>query len=80
MNTPAFQTNSDYVRPMRCDRRALADLLLQQWSKLSRPELEKTRYAKHEIAMLIEQEYGVHHLIAENYLSNLERALPYTTH
>lgn len=63
-------------RPMRCNRQRLSDLLLQQWKRLTQTDLEKVRYSKREIALLIEQEYGVHHLIAESYLTNLERSLP----
>ena len=59
-----------------CDHEVLAKLILQQWERVTRSQLEKTRYIKRKIALLIEQEYGVYHLFTENYLSNLERTLP----
>jgi len=65
-----------YDRPMRCNRAALADLLVRQWKRLTREQIESTRYNKHALARLIEGEYDIHHTIAENYLGNLERSLP----
>ena len=62
--------------PIACNRRVLCELLLQQWNRLTKYELEKTRYIKHQIALLIERKYGINHILTENYLSNLERTLP----
>lgn len=63
-------------RPMYCNIGTLADTLLQQWKRLTRSELERTRFRKQSIARLIEQKYGVNHVLAEHYLSDIERNLP----
>lgn len=62
--------------PMRCNLRVLTGLLLKQWNKLTREELERTRFVKERLARLIEHKYGVNATLAENYLSNIERTLP----
>lgn len=62
--------------PMRCNVNALTCLLLKQWNKLTRHELERTRFIKERLALLIEQKYGVNATLAENYLTNIERTLP----
>ena len=58
---------------------AIKDLLLQQWNRLTDKELEETGYIKKRIALLIQGKYGIHSLLLENYLSNLERTLPYNS-
>lgn len=65
-----------YDRPMRCNRAALAELIQNQWKRITRERMEHARYGKHALARLIEEEYGIHYTLAENYLSNLERSLP----
>ena len=75
--TPLFQPHTAMSdRPMYCNISALSDLLLQQWKKLNRSELDRTRYRKQSIARLIEEKYGVNHVLAENYLSNIEQNMP----
>lgn len=81
MNQRIFSLQSSvptYEPPVACERSVLEDLILQQWKKITRQELEKTAYSKKKIALLIERKYGVHHALMENYLSNLERTLPIT--
>lgn len=70
--TPSEQDNT----PMRCDQKELATLLQNQWKLLSEAEIAETHYIKHDIALLIEQKYGVHPLLTEHYLSHIEDKLP----
>lgn len=65
--------NSDFVT---CDWSVLSSQLLNQWNRLTKPELENTNQNRHEIARLIEEKYGVEPSMTENYLANLERTLP----
>ena len=62
--------------PMSHNTHALASLLLQQWGRLTRRELDETRYIKTRIAHLIERKYGISHVLVEHYLRNMERTLP----
>ena len=62
--------------PMPCNPHLLAHMLLQQWNRLTLSEIEQTQYIKRDLALLIEQKYGINHVLAENYLSNIERTLP----
>lgn len=59
-----------------CSRTVLSELLIQQWKKLTPGEIEKTRFVKRSIALLIENKYGIDHALTENYLSNIEHTLP----
>ena len=59
-----------------CDWQAISAQLLNQWKKISKTDLEKTLHNRHRIAMLVEEKYGVHATLTENYLKNLERTLP----
>jgi len=61
---------------MRCSRRVIRDLLLQQWKRLTPKEIDETNFSKLKIALLIERKYGIHSRLTENYLSNIERTLP----
>ena len=62
--------------PMQCNPHLLSHMLLQQWNRLTLSEIEETQYIKRNLALLIEQKYGINHVLAENYLSNIERTLP----
>ena len=59
-----------------CDWQTLSSQLLEQWHKLSPTELERTGQNRHKMAELIYEKYGVHPVLVENYLKNLERTLP----
>ncbi len=61
---------------MNCDVQELAQLLTRQWKDLTAEELRATQFNKKAIAQLIEQKYAINHVLAEHYLSNLERTLP----
>jgi hypothetical protein len=63
-------------QPMACSPHVLVALLVLQWKKLTRQDIEATHYCKRQLAALIEQKYGINRLLAENYLSNIERSLP----
>ena len=71
---PPHEGHSEH--PMHCSPNILLDLLMAQWKKLTRQEIEATRFYKRRIALLIEQKYGINSLLAENYLTNIERTLP----
>ena len=68
---PSFANDS-----INCDWKAISTQLLSQWRKISKAELESTHHNRHEIALLVEEKYGVHAVLTENYLKNLERTLP----
>lgn len=59
-----------------CNWVALREQLLQQWTRLSRVELEKTGPDRHNIAELISRKYGIACNLIENYLRNFERTMP----
>jgi hypothetical protein len=61
---------------MRCNAGELIKILQHHWKKLTRHELERTGLAKRKLALLIQRTYGIGRVLAENYLSNLERTLP----
>ena len=67
-------------RPMNdviaCDWQAISAQLLSQWKKITKAELERTQHNRYQIALLVEEKYGVHAMLTENYLRNLERTLP----
>jgi hypothetical protein len=71
---PSYDTYED--RPMCCSPNILVALLVSQWKKLTRQDIEATEYRKRRLAQLIEQKYGIDSLLAENYLTNIERTLP----
>lgn len=68
-----FDLEDDFVN---CDWTVISGQLLNQWPKLTPMELERTRHNRHEIALLIQKKYGIHAILTENYLKNLERTLP----
>lgn len=74
----AYQWNESpaFEAPIRCSHKEIRALLMQQWKDLTPQAIEATGFVKRQIALLIEQHYGIHHRLAENYLSNLERTLP----
>lgn len=59
-----------------CDWPPLKAQLLSQWGRLTDRELDKTGQDRHRIALLIEQKYGIHYQMVENYLCNFERTMP----
>lgn len=59
-----------------CDWNMIATQILSQWKEITPEELEFTQRDRHRIALLIERKYGVHAVLTENYLKNLERTLP----
>jgi hypothetical protein len=59
-----------------CSWQVLCTQLLQQWTRLTLPELEKTGHSRYQIAKLIQRKYGIPVPMAENYLRNFERTLP----
>jgi len=61
---------------VECDWNVISAQLLNQWSELTKAELEGTNHDRHRIALLIEKKYGVQPDMTENYLQNLERTLP----
>lgn len=66
------QSDSDIILS---DWNIISTQLLNQWSKITPAELEDTQHSRYNIALLIQQKYGVHAVMAENYLKNLERRL-----
>ncbi len=67
------------VETIDSDHEELTRLLQQQWKRLTWDEIEETCFIRREIALLIERKYGIRHTLMENYLSNLERTLPFNT-
>lgn len=63
----------DYVQ---CNWPLLCGQMLLQWKKLSRADLDETGRKRRDIALLIQQKYGIASELVENYLRNLERCLP----
>lgn len=61
---------------LQCDWPHLRSEILQQWKKLDRAEIDRVGPSRHNIAMLIEQKYGIACIQAENYLANVERCMP----
>lgn len=71
--TPSFPPRKP--RPesrMHCNLRDLSQLLLRQWPRLTADEVRATRHVKSRIARLLETKYGIHHRIAEHYLTSVE--------
>lgn len=62
---------------MQCHSGVLIGLLLLQWQRLTRREIEHTGYVKQNLARLIARKYGIDQVLAEHYLSNIERTLPH---
>lgn len=59
-----------------CDWNMLSSQILSQWQDITPEELEVTMRDRHLIALLVERKYGIHAVLTENYLKNLERTLP----
>jgi len=74
MNTKEQPAASSDI--ISCDWNMISTQLLSQWKELTPTELERTRHDRHQIALLIERKYGIHAILTENYLKNLERTLP----
>jgi hypothetical protein len=73
-NPYLFTVSNDNA--VTCSWPILCNQLLQQWTRLSRSELESTGHDRHRIARLIQAKYGIPISMAENYLRNFERTLP----
>ena len=59
-----------------CSWTSLSDQILQQWTCISRVELESVGPNRHNIAELISRKYGIACNLIENYLRNFERTMP----
>jgi hypothetical protein len=58
----------------------LRNQLLAQWRHITARELDKAGPNRYRIADLIESKYGIDSVLAENYLRNFERTLPFAPH
>lgn len=59
-----------------CQWEALRELILLQWPRLSRQEVDAAGPSRSYLAMLVSARYGVESRLIKNYLMNLERNLP----
>ncbi len=66
----------EHHQKVTCNHAMFTELLVQQWKKLTPREIEKTNYIKRNIALLIECKYGINPILTEDYLTNIDRALP----
>lgn len=72
--TPPVAANNNEM--ISCNWSVLSQQLLEQWERITKPELEATGHNRRRIASLIQRKYGVPVSMAENYLRNFERTLP----
>ena len=76
LQTGAYKAAMPEDRTVSCNTWLLSDLLLQQWKLLTTEELSETQFQIGRLGCLIEEKYGIPHLLAEHYLCHLERILP----